>query len=158
MVKLQFCNIDKACISAYVEEQKYDANLTSNTLWEELGAHAPYFYLERMTFLVVSNLTKVFKARRCSLSRSLSLKIVFSEIRRYLRVKVTLFFRHLEYSTRLIMELCDRFMMMLPANMAMKLNEILPFQLMLFLLVLSCRLYTFSCKFFQKLDKNFINK
>merc|ERR1719394_1551214 len=37
---------------AYVEEQKYDANLTSNTLWEELGAHAPYFYLERMTFLV----------------------------------------------------------------------------------------------------------
>merc|ERR1712227_473414 len=37
---------------AYIEAQTYDANLTRNILWEELGAHAPYFYLERMAFLV----------------------------------------------------------------------------------------------------------
>ena len=90
------------------------------------------------------------QARWFSLSESRLLKIDFSDIRRYLSVKVTLLFRHLEYSTQPIMELCDRFMMMLPANMAMKLNEILPFQLMLFLLVLSCPLYTYSCKSFHK--------
>ena len=56
MVKWLFCCIDIACILAYIDAQTYDTNLTRNTLWEELGAHAPYFYLERMTFLVVSTL------------------------------------------------------------------------------------------------------
>ena len=61
MVKLLFCGFDIAYILAYVGEQTYDTNLTRNTLWEELGAHAPYFYLERMSFLVVSTLILVFK-------------------------------------------------------------------------------------------------
>lgn len=58
MVKLLFCGFDIAYILAYIGEQTYDKNLTSNTLWEELGAHAPYFYLERMSFLVVSTLIR----------------------------------------------------------------------------------------------------
>ena len=42
-------------ILAYIEAQTYDTKLTRNTLLEELGAHAPYFYLERMASLVVSD-------------------------------------------------------------------------------------------------------
>ena len=54
MVKLSVLIISLTDYLAYVDAQTYDLYLTNWTLWEEFGVHAPYFYLEQMTMLVVS--------------------------------------------------------------------------------------------------------
>ena len=41
-------------ISAYISYQTYDPTLTLEKLEEEMRYHAPYFWLERMTFFIVS--------------------------------------------------------------------------------------------------------
>ena len=44
----------KSLIKVYVDAQTYDDDLTVATLMEELEHISPYFWLERMVFLVVS--------------------------------------------------------------------------------------------------------
>ena len=75
----------KSTILAYIDAQTYDTSLTRGKLWEELGAHAPYFYLERMTMLVVST---------CGMSHS---ECVLDDT-------LSHYFRRLEYSMQSIME------------------------------------------------------
>ena len=45
----------KSSIKVYVDAQTYDDDLTVATLMEELEHISPYFWLERMVFLVVSS-------------------------------------------------------------------------------------------------------
>ena len=45
----------KSSIKVYVDAQTYDDDLTVATLVEELEHISPYFWLERMVFLVVSS-------------------------------------------------------------------------------------------------------
>ena len=94
-------------ILAYIEAQTYDANLRKKTLWEELGAHLPYFYLERMTLLVVSDFFLGFLFGNESYN---------------------VYLRRSECSTQPILEICEVVMMMPLSSMAEKFHGILPWK------------------------------
>ena len=57
-LKIQITNMQHIIclknIQAYISHQTYDKDLTLEKLEEEMRHHGPYFWLERMTFFIVS--------------------------------------------------------------------------------------------------------